>query len=208
VLGLAAFIRLNQPRLVEPKAVLDQPMDPSTIDPHHYEVRAEECCCYAITARSISEKEAWLKIAEVWLVFARLHNEADLPRLAQRDESGPENQVNTDAIVGSESSSIEHRSHTQGMLDANHPSEGKSRRSPLLARAFALHSAEQRHLNRLRHPEKPISKVDSLDLFPGPAFIVPVESADWDRQPGREANRGLDKVQRSRDLAEVHSARR
>ena len=47
-------------------------MDPSTIDPHHYEVRAEECCCYAITARSIPEKETWLKIAEVWLVFARL----------------------------------------------------------------------------------------------------------------------------------------
>ena len=134
-------------------------MDPSTIDPHHYEVRAEECCCYAITARSISEKEAWLKIAEVWLVFARLNDEAALPRLAQRDKSGPENRVNTDAISSSKSSSIERRFHTQGMLDANRPSEGKSRSSPLLARAFALHSAEQRHPNRLRHREEPISKV-------------------------------------------------
>ena len=75
-------------------------MDPSTIDPHHYEVRAEECCCYAITARSISEKEAWLKIAEVWLIFARLNNEAALPRLAQRDESGPENRAKHGCDIG------------------------------------------------------------------------------------------------------------
>jgi len=154
---------LDQSWLPEPKAVLDLRMDPSTIDPHHYEVRAEECCCYAITARSISEKEAWLKIAEVWLIFARLNNEAALPRLAQRDEFGPENRVNADAIAGSESASIESRFHTQCVLDANRPSEGNSRRSPLLARAFALHSAEQRHLNRLRHREEPISKVVSLD---------------------------------------------
>jgi len=49
------------------------------------------------------------------------------------------------------------------MLDANRPSEGKSRSSPLLARAFALHSAEQRDANRLGHREGPISKVDNLD---------------------------------------------
>jgi hypothetical protein len=155
---------LNEPtRLPEPKAVLDLPMDPSTIDPHHYEVRAEECCCYAITARSISEKEAWLKIAEVWLVFARLNDEAALPRSAQRDESASENRAKTDAISGSESSSIERRFPTQGVLNANRPSEGKSRSSPLLARAFALHSAAQRHPNRLRHREELISKVFSLD---------------------------------------------
>jgi hypothetical protein len=208
VLGLAAFIRLNQSRLVEPKAPLDQPMDPSAIDPHHYEVRAEECCCYAITARSISEKEAWLKIAEVWLVFARLHNEAELPPLAQRAEPGAENRVNTDTIAVGESSSIAPRFDAQGMLDAGCPSEGKSRRSPLLARAFALHSAEQRHLKRSRHRDKSVPKVGSLDLFRGPALVVPVESPGWDRELGREANRGLDQVQRSRDLAEVHSARR
>jgi hypothetical protein len=46
-------------------------------NPQDYVRRAEECCANFSDARSAAEKQAWLTIAESWLILAR--NKCDLP---------------------------------------------------------------------------------------------------------------------------------
>jgi hypothetical protein len=51
------------------------------VDSRSYKARAEACCRNASEARSIVEKEIWLRIAENWLILARRPREAALQKI-------------------------------------------------------------------------------------------------------------------------------
>jgi hypothetical protein len=118
---------------------------------HGHEGRAEECCCYAISARSIAEKEAWLKLAEAWLTFARIANDEAQQAFNQRIvESAIENRRTSYSVSSGEPFSIGSGLEAPGAIESIRLSNEKSQRSPLLARSFALHGAEQRRLKQYR----------------------------------------------------------